>query len=247
MTVTRAEVEEVFNNVMSDHPLPCRLIMFDTDLEYNNALGRKPIAPAYFTGNAIYVVLDAISTHDVLVFLIAHEIGHQLFDPSSMFAVMGLQAIADHNKENITNVIHYQNVFADAVVNSVNLEDKSYNQRYPGVIWRAVEKCYQVDAAYRSQLLANPATSVQAGLINALMGVEWFKMNDHTNYDRIKAALLHASADLAKMFTALETLISEKDLPVRDIQKYYEVAYPLLIATRNLMDGGYDGGGVHSL
>lgn len=221
--------------------------MFKNEDEHKKLIGHAPGAPGYFMGNTIYMVLDNLHDKDTAVFLTTHEIGHQLLDPGSMFIVAAMHAVIAKRISHPHQLIGgAQNTYSDAVVNCINWEDDAYNRLYPGAVERTILRCYfnAPRSAWEADTRNDPNGVLRRGLINGMMALEYVKIHDPAGFPAVRAKL---TGNYKKFYDTLDLLIKERNLGPRDVQKYYDVAIPLLELMNELFRGGADDGGVFHL
>ena len=248
MSITREQAENIFRQIMATHPLPCRQTLFDTGDDYKNRTGKPPPAPAFFTAGAIYVILGNVRDMDSGIFLVAHEVGHRIFDPGEIVLCIGQNLCLQKEMTRRGLSPHHsmggaQNIYSDIVVNILNWNDPGYQARFGDAIEKASLYLYGLDGSTRNHLLQNPLEGMKRGMINFFMGANWFRNHDPAAFQQIAAAL-SSDANAKDMWDRVEHLVARKTFALSDIQGYYVYTIPLMLSMNRLFKRGFSAGGV---
>ena len=256
MPVTRIAAEEVFRKALTVHPINVRLTTFENKDEFKRKLGFEIPAPAFFTSQSIYLILNIINKRDMLVFLVLHELGHQIWDPGDVFIGVTLDLITQkkllsENKSIASSFGQIQNVYSDAVINSIIMADDRLNGTFGSSFVDTVKDIYAIGCpwnVYVSRLAQDPVAAFKKGLINACMGLQWLKQFDRPKYDAALVKINHSNdSDLRNFVATIQKLIDEQKLAQKDTQRYYDVCVPLEMTMNNMLNRGYGSGGVTHL
>ncbi|VVB53407.1 Uncharacterised protein [uncultured archaeon] len=251
MPITAEEARTAFGKIMAAHPAPIRMVLFKDQHEHITSTGESVPAPAYYTAGTIYAVLDNLTTVDIMTFVLAHEVGHQYFDPGNIVVSYIASYLYLKKSNKLDNRLAFrrmsgiQNGYSDAVVNCVTMYDTAYDKQFgKGALEKVMVEAYSLTSSYIDGVKIDPTNALRLKFINAFMAM-WYVRNHEPEVYRSVREKVNKDPTLARIVELVEKLAVERDLAVRDVQAYYDIAVELFEKFDQV--GVIDFGGVEKL
>ena len=232
MPLTTSEANDVMRRMGRVFPTSIQMMTFKDKYEARRELGISIDAPAFYNAGTIYVILDS-TDYDGCTMLVAHEIGHQFFDPGSIipyYIVARLfTKVAGLGRHQIKDVQLLVNVYSDITVNNIVWTDKRFIAEFGQAgIEKAFEDFYRVKDAVDMMKSGSFTTFSHQGAFNFIRGgmaLGYLRIHDPARY---KTTLTIMPSALKTAYDKIYFLIQERDYAIREVQKYYEHAIELL-------------------
>lgn len=227
MTVTKAEMEAILSAALSVHPYPMRMATFDNAADHKRRMGRDAGTNAYFANGVVYFILDQVRDKNNGIWLVIHELGHQIWDSGNVVAGYALvrlycrDAQLDYRMVG-GNLNRFRNVISDIIVNIVNWNDPGYITAFgKTALDKAVEySYYEVNARSTLGLMtSNPDMVWRRNFEEYMIALDHIRRTDPTLFSNIKRRLPDNNA--RSVVEILFSLCDEKNLAIRQVQSYY--------------------------
>lgn len=232
MPLTVSEANDIMRRMSRVFPTSIQLMTFQDNNEARRELGYDPQAPAFYDSGTIYVILDN-TDYDGCTMLVAHEIGHQFFDPGSIipyYIVARLfTKVESMQRSDIPDNQQLVNVYSDIVVNNIVWTDARFIAEFgQASIEKAFDGFYRIKDAVGLMKSGAFATFSHQGAFNFIRGgmaLGYLRIHDPARY---KTTLNIMPATLKDAYENIHFLIQERDYAIREVQKYYDHAIKLL-------------------
>jgi hypothetical protein len=230
MAVTEGEAKEIFTKALGAHPCAMRLFTFKSADDCFKRTKIRVGGPAFYSAGVVYVILDQ-ATYIKLILFLTHEIGHQTIDPGNIVASyiayrLYWKKSRGHIKVEPGVMSGASNSYSDIVVNTVNWRDPAFNAVFtPRAMTEAFEEFYHM-TGYSGELIKGVIATMRANLIRGFMALEYLRQTNPTAHAGVLTAM-RAEPLLLKFHGQMMHLVDEKNLAIRNIQGYYDVAVPI--------------------
>jgi hypothetical protein len=236
MTITKRQAEEIFGKVIAVFPTNIMMAAYDNHAALRRDVGAA--APrgnpaAYYSAGVLYVMLESMTDYADATMTIAHEVGHQVFDPGSIFAgVITFRLWVHHfsrqRSEPERNFWHMQqagNIYSDIVLNRTIWKDQKAND----ILGRAVLNKGFIDFYHCVQVSSDLKNDIDGTFRNnflaAGMALGYLEIHDPSGFRRVVAGI--REPHLKKAVEIMNYLVDERNLALKNLQKYYDVAVEL--------------------
>ena len=236
MPLTTSEANDVMRRMVRVFPTSIQMMTFKDKNEARNELGFTPQAPAFYNAGTIYVILND-TDYDGCAFLVAHEIGHQFFDPGSIipyYIVARLFTKVTHgSRADVPGNQQLVNVYSDIIVNNIVWADKRFIAEFgQAAIEKAFEDFYRVKDAVDMMKSGAFTTFSHQGAFNFIRGgmaLGYLRIHEPARYNTTLSIM---PGPLKIAYENIHFLIRERDYAIREVQKYYDHAIELLKSMR---------------
>jgi hypothetical protein len=251
MPITKKQAEEIFGNVIKAFPTRIIMAAYDNHDALRNDIGiaappEGDDPPAFYSAGVLYVMLDAMADYDMGTMVIAHEVGHQVFDPGSIFAGIVSFRLWMHHfsrqrgepERNFWHMQNSQNIYSDIVLNRVIWKDKKANDVLgANHLNNGFKNFYRCEAVARD-LMSDITGTFRRDFLGANMALGYLEIFDPPGFNRVMAGM--REPHLQNAIEIINRLVRERDLARRNLQEYYDIAVDLYGHLFELDRAGYN-------
>lgn len=243
MAIKEPVARDIFAAILQVYPSNLEMRVYKTVDAIRADLGKNYPSDnpaAFYSAGTIYVMLDQFDDKGKAAFIITHEIGHQVFDPGSIFAgyiVWRLwmkkfeEKTSSPDETMMEKMIGAQNIYSDIVVNRAFWGNaKLRTMLGEAALNRAIMEWYgmnQSDPAFPhliEEFIKKPDYHFKQNFLQANMWLGYISIFRPTDFETTMKNI--KDHRLKRAINIINHLVKEQNLAVVNVQKYYEVMLP---------------------
>lgn len=242
MTITKTDAVDIFKKVITVFPTNIMMEAYDTYQELFDDLGQYVAPPlsqhpaAFYSAGVLYISLDEMQDINEGIVTIAHEIGHQVFDPGSIFASYTLFRLwvfdymkrhPAENERNVRRMCVAQNIYSDIALNrTIWKNPRTRSILGEDVLKKGFLQIYRCDSVLKAINQDGPDEIFKSDFLAGSMALGYAQIYFPSQFTAIMANM--KNPNLKKSSELINLLVEEENLAIKNLQKYYDVCVEII-------------------
>lgn len=236
MPINEKKARDIYAKVLSIYPSNLEMSVYVDEDALREDIGQQtpdPCPAAFYSAGVLYVRLDKFDDEGMAAFIITHEVGHQVFDPGSIFCGyiawrlwMKVYKYDNPNtpEKELWMMQGAQNIYSDIVVNRSFWKNPALRKLLgEDGLKNAIMKWYAI-YPNPQKFVASPDKFFKANFLQANMSLGYLEVYRPSDFNLVMQRI--QDPDLKAVVETINLLVNENGLAVKNIQGYYDVTVP---------------------